>query len=162
MVALARVFDWRGALVIVKPETFVRWHRTAFKMFWRCRSRKRGRPALPTDIRELVRQMARENPTWGEDRIANELSLKLGIRVSPRTVGKYPGRGNPRGSSGQRWETFVRNHAKAIVACDFLVSVTASFRILYVFVCDGNQLAAYSPRERDGASHCRVDNSAVP
>ena len=78
--------------------------------------------------------MARENPTWGEERIANELSLKLGIRVSPRTVGKYLERGKPRGSSGQRWKTFVRNHAQAIVACDFFVSVTASFRVLYVFV----------------------------
>ena len=134
MVALAKFFDWRDALVIVKPETFVKWHRTAFKMFWRWRSRKRGRPALPKNIRELVRQMARENPTWGEERIANELSLKLGIRVSPRTVGKYLERGQPRGSSGQRWSTFVRNHANAIVACDFFVSVTASFRILYVFV----------------------------
>ena len=134
LVALGRLFDWRDALVIVKPETFVRWHRTAFKMFWRWRSRKRGRPALPKNIRELVRQMARENPTWGEERIADELSLKLGIRVSPRTVGKYLERGQPRGSSGQRWSTFVRNHANAIVACDFFVSVTANFRILYVFV----------------------------
>jgi putative transposase len=134
MVALAKFFDWRDALVIVKPETFVKWHRTAFKMFWRWRSRKRGRPALPKNICELVRQMARENPTWGEERIANELSLKLGVRVSPRTVGKYLEGGQPRGSSGQRWSTFVQNHANAIVACDFFVSVTASFRILYVFI----------------------------
>ncbi len=103
-------------------------------MFWRWRSRKRGRPALPKNICELVRQMARENPTWGEERIANELSLKLGVRVSPRTVGKYLEGGQPRGSSGQRWSTFVQNHANAIVACDFFVSVTASFRILYVFI----------------------------
>jgi len=103
-------------------------------MFWRWRSRRRGRPALPKNICELVRQMALENPTWGEERIADELSLKLGIRVSPRTVGKYLERGQPRGSSSQRWSTFVRNHANAIVACDFFVSVTASFRILYVFV----------------------------
>src|SRR6266478_10213251 len=75
MVALAKFFDWRDALVIVKPATFVKWHRTAFKMFWRWRSQKRGRPALPKNICELVRQMAGENPTWGEERIANELSL---------------------------------------------------------------------------------------
>jgi hypothetical protein len=68
-----------------QAETFVGWHRTAFKMFWRWKSRKRGRPALPKNIRELVREMAQENPTWGEERIASELSLKLGIRVSPRT-----------------------------------------------------------------------------
>jgi putative transposase len=134
MVALAKFFDWREALVIVKPDTFIKWHRTAFKIFWRWRSRKRGRPALPKNIRELVRQMACENPTWGEERIANELSLKLGIRVSPRTVGKYLECGQPRGSSGQRWSTFVRNHANAMVACDFFASVTANFRIPYVFV----------------------------
>jgi len=134
MVALAKFFDWRDALAIVKPETFVGWHRTAFKMFWRWKSCKPGRPSLPKNLQELVCQMARENPTWGEERIANELSLKLGIRVSPRTVGKYLERGKPRGSSGQRWKTFVRNHAQAIVACDFFVSVTASFHVLYVFV----------------------------
>lgn len=134
MVTLAKFFDWYDALMIVKPETFIRWHRTAFKIFWRWRSRKRGRPALPTNIKELIRQMARENPTWGQERIADELSLKLGIRVSPRTVGKYLKRDEPRGSSGQRWSTFVRNHAKVIVACDFFVSVTSSLRVMYVFV----------------------------
>ena len=79
--------------------------------------------------------MAAENPLWGEERIANELLVKLGIRVSPRTVGKYmPKRppGQPRGD--QRWCTFLRNHAKAILACDFFVAVTATFRMLYVFV----------------------------
>jgi putative transposase len=79
--------------------------------------------------------MATENPLWGEERIANELLVKLGIRVSPRTVGKYmPKRppGQPRGD--QRWSTFLKNHAKAILACDFFVAVTATFRMLYVFV----------------------------
>jgi putative transposase len=79
--------------------------------------------------------MATENPLWGEERIANELLLKLGLRVSPRTVRKYmPKRppGRPRGD--QRWSTFLRNHADAIVACDFFVAVTATFRLLYVFV----------------------------
>jgi len=79
--------------------------------------------------------MAIENPLWGEERIANELLVKLGIRVSPRTVRKYlPKRpsGQPRGD--QRWSTFLKNHAKAILACDFFVAVTATFRMLYVFV----------------------------
>ncbi len=79
--------------------------------------------------------MSSENPLWGEQRIANELLLKLGIGVSPRTVGKYmlkrPG-GQPRGD--QRWSTFLKNHAKAILACDFFIAVTATFRVLYVFV----------------------------
>jgi len=82
--------------------------------------------------------MARENPTWGEERIANELLLKLGLRVSPRTVRKYmPKRvdyGRGKRATSQRWQTFVRNHAQAIVACDFCVVVTATFRLLYVFV----------------------------
>ncbi len=79
--------------------------------------------------------MATDNPLWGEERIANELLLKLGVRVSPRTVGKYmPKRppGRPRGD--QRWATFLRNHARAIIACDFFVTITATFRLLYVFV----------------------------
>jgi hypothetical protein len=79
--------------------------------------------------------MARANSIWGEEQIANELLLKLGIRVSPRTVRKYLDRDRPRGGSrDQRWSTFVRNHANAIVACDFFVSITATFRIVYVFV----------------------------
>src|SRR5579862_2989338 len=87
------------------------------------------------NLRELIRKMDRENPTWGEERIANELSLKLGIAVSPRTVRKYLNSFRPSGTTdNQRWSTFVRNHARVVVACDFLISVTASFRVLYVFV----------------------------
>jgi len=135
MVLLSRFFDWREALVIVKPETFLKWHRTAFRTFWRWKSRKRGRPRLPKNLRELIREMARENPTWGEERIADELKLKLGIRVSPRTVRKYMNRQCPGGGSNdQDWNAFVRNQAKAIVACDFFISITLTFRILYVFV----------------------------
>jgi len=84
----SRFFDWRAALVVVKPETFIRWHRKAFKQYWRWKSRG-GRPPLPKDIRELIARMVKENVTWGEERIADELSLKLGILISPRTVRKY-------------------------------------------------------------------------
>jgi hypothetical protein len=116
--------------MIVKPETFLKWQRTAFRMFWRWKSRNRGRPPLPKNIRELVRQMDHDNPTCCEQRIADELSLKLGILVSPATVRKYLETGRPRGGSkDQRWSTFVRNHANGIVACDFMISVTASFRV---------------------------------
>jgi transposase InsO family protein len=82
--------------------------------------------------------MALENPTWGQERIANELLLKLGLKVSPRTVRKYmPDRcvGDPgKRRQTQLWSTFVRNHAKGIIACDFGVAITATFRVLYVFV----------------------------
>ena len=131
---LSRLFDWRDALVVVRPETLIRWHRAGWRLFWRVKSRP-GRPPIPLELRQLIRRMATENPLWGEERIANELLLKLGLRVSPRTVRKYmPKRppGRPRGD--QRWSTFLRNHAGAIVACDFFVAVTATFRLLYVFV----------------------------
>ena len=131
---LARLFDWRTALMAVRPETLIRWHRAGFRLLWRWKAQL-GRPPIPLELRELIRRMATENPLWGEERIANELLLKLGVRVSPRTVRKYmPKRppGRPRGD--QRWSTFLRNHARAIVACDFFVAVTVTFRLLYVFV----------------------------
>ena len=136
MAALSRMFAWRDALWNVKPDTLIGWHRKGFRLFWRWRSRPTGRPRLPTDLRQLIREMAAGNATWGEERIANELKLKLGIRVSPRTVGKYLHAGGPVRTSDprQRWLTFVRNHAQVIAACDFFVVVTATFRTLYVFV----------------------------
>ncbi len=137
LVVLSRCFNWRSALTVVRPKTLVAWHRNGFRLFWRWQSQS-GRRPIPSDLRHLIRKMARENPSWGEERIANELLLKLGLRLSPRTIRKYlpklpsapPGR--PRGD--QRWATFLRNHARFIVACDFCVAVTATFRILYVFV----------------------------
>jgi transposase InsO family protein len=136
MAAVSRVFDWPMALVVVKPDTLIRWHRKGFRLFWRWKSKPTGRPRLPKDLRRLIREMAVENPTWGEERIANELKLKLGIRVSPRTVEKYLRVGGPvrTPEPKQRWLTFVHNHARVIVAADFFVVVTASFRILYVLV----------------------------
>src|SRR5258706_8689986 len=101
MAGLGKLFAWRDALVIVKPDTFLRWHREAFRLFWRWKSRPSGRPALPKNIRTLIRKMDRENPTWGEERIADELMLKLHIRVSPRTVAKYL-EDRPRGIANQR------------------------------------------------------------
>lgn len=137
MTWLTRWFDWQQALVIVQPATLIRWHRQGFRLLWRWRSRP-GRPAIPPALQGLIRRMACDNPTWGEERIANELLLKLGLRVSPRTVRKYlPKRldhGRGKGVPSQRWRSFVRNHAQAMVACDFCVVVTATFRLLYVFV----------------------------
>jgi putative transposase len=96
---------------------------------------RRGRPPIPEELRALIRRMASENPLWGEERIANELLLKLGIRVSPRTVSKYLRKRPPAQPRGdQRWSTFLMNHARAILACDFFIAVTATFRTLYVFV----------------------------
>jgi hypothetical protein len=91
---------------------------------------------LPADLRRLIAEMAAANRTWGDERIASELLLKLGIRVSPRTVRSYmPAGATPRGGArSQMWSTFVRNHASAVLACDFFVAITATFRVFYVFV----------------------------
>jgi putative transposase len=136
LVFLSRWFHWKDAIIVVKPETLIGWHRQAFQLFWSCKSRGLGgRPRLPQDLRALISEMVRENPTWGQARVAAELTLKMGIRVSPRTVRAYwPIDLRPEPVKSQRCSTFIRNHAKEIVACDFLVVVTASFRMLYVFV----------------------------
>jgi putative transposase len=137
LILWSRLCNWKEALVIVKPETLIGWHRKGFKLFWKWKSQA-GRPRIPENVRKLIVQMAQENPTWGQARVAAELSVKLGIYFSPRTVRAYwppepERRGNGRTSS-QNWKTFVRNHAQSIVACDFLVVVTTRFRTLYVFL----------------------------
>src|SRR5262249_56794384 len=119
---------WGRCLAVVHPALCPGWLRGGFRLFGRWQSSP-GRPPIPPVLQALIRRMARENPSWGEERLANELLLKLGIRVSPRTIRKYlPTRQNPgRGkrATTQRWQTFVRHHAQAIVACDFCVVVTA-------------------------------------
>ena len=134
LAVLSRLFDWRDALFVVQPKTIIRWQRAGWRLFWRWKCRP-GRPRIPVELRALIRRMAQENSVWGEERIASELLIKLCMRVSPRTVRKYMPKlpaGQPRGD--QRWSTFLKNHAKAILACDFFVAVTAIFRLLYVFV----------------------------
>jgi hypothetical protein len=86
MATLSRMFPWRGALVNVKADTLIRWHRKGFRLVWRWKSKPSGRPCLPKNLWQLIRLMAAENVSWGQERIANELQLKLGIRISPRTV----------------------------------------------------------------------------
>jgi len=82
LVLLAQLFDWKKALQNVKPQTFIGWHRQVFRLLWRWKSGG-GRPQLPKDIRRLIVELASNNPTWGQERVADELSLKLGILVSP-------------------------------------------------------------------------------
>ena len=120
---LSRWFDWRSALVVVKPETLMGSHRRAFQLFWGWKSRG-GRPRLPKDLQALIVEMVRGNPTWGQARVASELAIKLGIYVSPRTIRNYwPDNLEPQNKrvSSQRWTTFVQNHARGVLACDFMV-----------------------------------------
>jgi putative transposase len=136
LVLLARFVDWRELLTIVRPDTLVRWHRRLFRLFWRAKSRPRGHPRIPAELQRLIAEMAVANRTWGEERIASELRLKLGLTLSPRTVRRYMPHRPPRrgGQSAQSWATFLQNHAGAVLACDFFVVVTATFRRIYVFV----------------------------
>src|SRR6266498_2160086 len=133
-IALSQLWrDWRSILVIVKPETVIKWHRQGFKCYWRWKSRsgRVGRPKINEEVRVLIRRMWRENPTWGVPRIHAELHL-LGYKVAESTVAKY--RVRIRKPPSQTWKSFLRNHSKDIVAIDFFIVPTVTFNILYGFV----------------------------
>ena len=87
LVLLSRLLDWRALLTVVQPDTLIRWHRQGWRLLWRWKSRP-GRPPISKDLQRLIVSMAQANPTWGEERIASELLFKLGLAVSPRTVGR--------------------------------------------------------------------------
>jgi putative transposase len=125
--------SWREALLVVQPETVIRWHRQSFRVFWKWKSRStRGRPAIPQTQINLIKQMATDNPLWGAPRIHGEL-LKLGFDISESTVLRYMPKKAPR-TTKQRWKTFLKNHSSHIVSVDFLVVPTITFRLFYVLV----------------------------
>jgi putative transposase len=133
--------DWRRHLVLVQPDSVVRWHRRAWRLVWWWRSRcPLGRPRLSSEVRALIATMARDNPLWGAERIRGEL-LKLGIVVSRRSVQRYRGRCPARPPS-QTWRTFLRNHRPSIWAADLLTVQTLTFKTLYVLI-----LVAHDRRE---------------
>jgi putative transposase len=133
--------DWRRHLVLVRPESVIRWHRQAWRLFWRWRSRGPiGRPPLSAEVRDLIATMAHDNPHWGSERIRGEL-LKLGLVVSKRSIQRYRWRG-PAGPSSQTWRTFLHNHADHLWAADLLTVQTLTFKTLYVLV-----FIAHSRRE---------------
>ena len=141
VVARALRRDWRRHLVVVRPESVIRWHRQGWRLLWRWRSRGRvGRPRLSAEIRELIATMAHDNPRWGSERIRGEL-LKLGVVVSKRSIQRYRRRG-PASPSSQTWRTFLTNHAHHLWAADLLTVRTLTFKTLYVLV-----LIAHGRRE---------------
>lgn len=124
---------WKDALVIVKPETVVGWHRAGFRLYWRWKSRRRdGRPRIKEEIRVLIRRLAQENSDWGAPKIHGELQ-KLGFVLSERTVARYLRSLQRRGDPAKKWLAFLRNHREAIVALDLFTVPTATFRVLYCF-----------------------------
>jgi hypothetical protein len=143
----SRLPHWRQALLIVQPETVLRWHREGFRLFWKLRSRAgRARPGLPPTTIDLIQRMASENPLWGAERIRGELLKppaaglatgrwwgKVGIKVSQRSVQKYLRATRARPAPSQNWATFLKTHAADIFVCDFLQVVDVLFCRLYLF-----------------------------
>jgi len=132
-IALLRIWKhWQSTLVVLQPETVVRWHRRGFRAYWAFKSRRRGgRPRVDPDVSRLIRHMWSANPTWGKRRIQAELA-KLGISVSDSTVRRYrPARPRPPSAS---WRAFLDNHLWDLVALDFFAVPTFDFRVLYVLV----------------------------
>lgn len=129
----SRLRTWAGALLIIQPATVLRWHRQGFRLFWRRKSAPRARPSpLAAATIALIKEMGRDNPLWGAERIRGEL-LKLDIRVSKRTVQKYMRQVPRPRPAGQRWATFLRNHAHETWACAFLQVSDLLFRPLFAF-----------------------------
>lgn len=121
---------WKNCLVLVTPETVVRWHRAGFRSWWGWRSQHAigcGRRGISRELCELIFQMVAENPTWGAPRIHGEL-LKIGFDVSERTVSRWVLRAPKRPDASRRWKAFLSNHREAIAAMDFLAVPTLRFQ----------------------------------
>jgi len=126
---------WPAARVIVKPETVIRWHRQGFKLYWQWKSRPKrcGRPTISPEHIDYIRRMSGDNPSWGEDKINEELRVKFGVSHSSSTSRRYMTKRRPR-RDGQKWRTFIKNHSHELFACDFMTQYTALFTTVYVFV----------------------------
>ncbi len=131
----SRVRAWRQALLIVQPETLLRWHRQGFRLFWRHKSHAgtpTARPKVASETITLIKEMAAANRLWGAERIRGEL-LKLGIHVAKTTIQRSMRQARPPRHSGQTWATFLRTHAADIWACDLLPVTDLLFRQVYAF-----------------------------
>jgi putative transposase len=128
--------NWREALLIVQPDTVLRWHRDIYRLVWRLKSKAKspvGRPPISAETVRWIRRLARENRLWGAERIRGEL-IKLGIGAARSTVQKYLRNLRSVTPGDQTWVTFLRNHAADIWACDFLQTYDALFQTVFVFV----------------------------
>jgi putative transposase len=139
---LARRFwsEWKPALIVVSPETVVRWHRSGFGLYWRAISRARrmvGSKKISKEVRDLIFRMVRENPTWGAPRIHGELSM-LGLDISERTISRWMRRAPKYPDRAKRWLTFLRNHRELIAGMDFFTVPTLTFGVLYCFFVIGH------------------------
>ena len=126
---------WKEVLIVVSPDTVVRWHRSGFGLYWRAISKTRrvvGRRRISKEVRDLIFRMVAENPTWGAPRLHGEL-LMLGFDVSERTISRCMRRAPRDPEPAKRWLAFLRNHREAIAAMDFFTVPTVTFGVLYCF-----------------------------
>jgi putative transposase len=126
---------WKNALVLVQPDTVVRWHREGFKLYWACISRhgaRTGRKRISRDLRELIFRMVADNKTWGAPRIHGELRM-LGFDISERTVLRWMRKAPRDPEPARHWAAFLSNHRETIAAMDFFTVPTLSFGVLYCF-----------------------------
>ena len=158
LVLLARlVRTWNQALLIVQPETLLRWHRELFRLYWKRRSKTSShKPKVAYETIALIRQMAKDNRLWGAERIRGEL-LKLGIHVCKRTIQKYMRGVRTHQPRGQKWVTFLRTHADQIWACDCLQVTDLFFRLLTGLLPHPPQDTASDPCRRDAIAHRHLD-----
>ena len=134
LVWISRIFsNWKSALVVVKVSTLIGWHKKGFKLYWKRKSRRVGRPNIDWQLIKLIRKMQKENPTWTAQRIQGEL-VKLGLDICDNTVAKYMRKPKAGPEKRQCWLTFLRNHAKHIAGIDFLVARTIFFKSIHVFI----------------------------
>jgi putative transposase len=161
---LCRIWsEWKQAILIVQPETVIRWHRAGFKLYWKWLSRKHavvGRKSTSRKLRELIFRMVAENPTWGAPRIHGELKM-LGFEIPERTVLNWM-RMSPRNPEpAKRWATFLANHREAIAAMDFFTVPTLTFGVLYGFFVIAHVSASNSAFQRHAASNQRMGVAAT-
>jgi len=153
--------DWKSVLIVVQPETVIRWHRKGFKLFWAYKSRKKGagRPSLDPEITARIKNMAKPNPRWGVPRIHGE-QLKLGYNVHERTVSKIIKRFRLRKPPSQTWRTFLKNHMFSTYAVDLFKVPTANFQVLSVLVIirhDTRECAFQYYQATDGDVGCTAN-----
>lgn len=135
-VILSRLWrDWKNVLIVVQPETVIQWHRKGFKLYWTFKSKKRrsGRPSVDKRVHKLIKKMIKENPFWGAPILHDEL-IKLGIKISERTVSNMIKRYKIKKPPSQTWRTFLKNHMHNTYVVDFFTVPTVDFKILYVFI----------------------------
>jgi hypothetical protein len=155
---------WTRALILVQPETVVRWHKAGFKMYWTWLSRQRnriGRKCVSKELRELIFRLVAENSTWGAPRIHGELKM-LGFEISERTVLRWMRKAPRSFKPAKRWAAFLSNHREAIAAMDFFTVPTLTFGVLYYSLSLRDRVPQSGLSDLGGCHHVPASNQSTP